>query len=146
MIIYKKKKNYFTGNMIQPCEVKLKRLTDFQIHRWTARKNSFKCLVCGQLHGTHNAMYLHILWKHPDRKFDNCRLCNTYIDAAIGLQAHLNECHKGEISTSLKSIVLKCQFCKNIFQGPNRKYNRSQHIKRVHLDVAVRCAAFNCCR
>jgi transcription elongation factor Elf1 len=132
--------------MIKPCELKIKKLTDYQVHRWTAGKKNFKCMVCGQMHGTHNAMYLHLIWKHPEKKFVWCRLCNKYIDAPKGLEAHLDKCHSEEISTSLKSKVLKCQFCKKIFTGQNRKYARSVHIKNAHSDIAVRCAAFNCCR
>jgi hypothetical protein len=134
------------GNMMKPCEINVKKLTDYQIHRSTDSAKNFKCFVCGQMHGTHNAMYLHILWKHPEKKFIKCRLCNKYADAKIGLQAHLDECHKGEISTSLKSKVLKCQFCKKLFTGQGRKYQRSEHLKKIHPNSAVRCAWFNCCR
>ena len=130
--------------MIKPCELKIKKLTDFQIHQWTDGGKKFKCLVCGLMHGTLNAMYLHMLWKHPEKKFFWCRLCRKYIDAPK--EAHFDECHSEEISTSLKSKLLKCQFCEKIFAGQNRKYGRSQHIKKAHSDIAVRCAAFSCCR
>jgi transcription elongation factor Elf1 len=133
--------------MIKPCEMKIKKLTKFQIHRWTeVGKKNFKCLVCGLLHHTDNAMYLHMLWKHPEKKFIKCRLCKKYIDSAIGKQVHFDECHKGEISTSLKTKVLKCQLCDKIFIGQGRKYQRSQHLKANHSDTAVRCAWFSCCR
>jgi hypothetical protein len=91
-------------------------------------------------------MYLHMLCGHPEKRFNICRLCSKYIDAAIGMQAHLDEVHGEEISTSLKTSVLKCQFCEKLFRGAHRKYNRSQHIKNSHSDKAVRCAWFNCCR
>lgn len=132
---------------MKSCQLKLKKLTDYQVHRWAARgKKNFECVVCGLKHGTQNAMYLHMLWKHPETKFVRCKLCSTYIDAAIGLPAHFDECHSGEISTSLKSKVLKCKFCEKIFEGQRRKYLRSKHTATFHSDVAVRCAAFNCCR
>jgi transcription elongation factor Elf1 len=133
--------------MIKPCELKIKKMTIFQIHRWTeAGKKNFKCLVCGLMHSTQNAMYLHTLWKHPEKKFLKCKLCHMYIDATIGQQVHFDEFHKGEISTSLKTRVLKCQICDKIFTGEGRKYSRSQHLKEDHADTAVRCAWFNCCR
>jgi hypothetical protein len=132
--------------MMKPCELKIKKLTDYQVHRWTAGKKNFKCMVCGQMHGTHNALYLHVLWKHPEKKLIKCRLCPEFIDASKGLEAHIDECHSGEISTSLKTKILKCQFCEKIFPGQHRKYHCSQHIKKAHSDVAVRCAAFLCCR
>lgn len=130
----------------QTLRVEAKKLTDFQIHHWTAGKKTFKCLVCGKMYGTQNAMYLHMLLKHPEKKFNICRLCNKYIDAEIGMQAHLDEVHSEEISTSLKTNVLKCYFCEKIFIGQSRKYQRSQHIKNLHSSIAVRCASFNCCR
>jgi hypothetical protein len=138
---------YFLENKIKPCELKLFKLTNFQINRWTAgEKKNFACIVCGLMYGTKNAMYLHVLWKHPDRKFKICRLCDKYIDAVIGMQAHLDEVHGEEISTSLKASVLKCQFCTKFFIGQSRKYCRSQHIRHSHSDIAVRCAWIGCCR
>jgi hypothetical protein len=131
---------------MKPCELRIKKLTDYQIHRWTDRKNNFACVVCGLKHQTHNAMYLHIFWKHPEKKFVWCKLCRKYIDKVIGLEAHFDECHQGEISTSLKSKVLQCQFCKKIFRGQTRKYLRNQHMKNLHSEIAVRCVAFNCSR
>lgn len=132
---------------MKSCQLKLKKLTEYQVHHLTARgKKNFECVVCGSRHGTQNAMYLHMLWKHPETKFVRCKLCSTYIDAAIGLPAHFDECHSGEISTSLKSKVLKCKFCEKIFEGQARKYLRSKHTATFHSDVAVRCASFNCCR
>jgi transcription elongation factor Elf1 len=140
-------KCFYLENKIKPCELKLKKVTDFQIHHWTeAGKKNFKCVVCGLKYGTYNAMYLHIIVKHPEKKFVKCKLCDVYIDAEIGRHAHFDEFHKGEISTSLKTNALKCQFCEKIFIGRSRKYQRSQHIKNNHSDIAVRCAAFNCCR
>jgi hypothetical protein len=124
----------------------LKKLTYFQIHRWTAGKKSFKCMVCGKMHGTHNALYLHMLWKHPEKNITKCRLCNKYVEAPNGLEAHFDECHSGEISTSLKTKILKCQFCEKIFLGRKRKILRSEHTRRYHSDTAVRCAALKCCR
>jgi hypothetical protein len=133
--------------MIKPCETRLQKLTEKQLQRWDATVNPFSCLVCGKKHGTYNALYLHLYWKHPDKKLIKCRLCNKYIITSKGgIQTHLDEFHRGEMSTSLKSSALKCQFCEKLFTGQHRKYLRSHHLKNDHSDVAIRCALFNCCR
>jgi len=132
--------------------MRLKKLTDFQIQSWDGTViKPFTCLVCGKKHGTHNAVNLHILTKHPDKSQIKCQLCNKYIITARtnGMKTHLDEFHKGEISTSLKSSALKCQFCEKVFTGAtvqSRKYQRSRHLKENHSDIAIRCAWFGCCR
>lgn len=96
-------------------------------------------MVCGSRHGTHNAMYLHILWKHPEKKIRKCRLCKKHVECAVkGFRAHFEECHSEE--------VLKCEFCEKIFVGSSRLIYMSQHMKKDHSGVAFRCAWNSCCR
>lgn len=87
--------------MIKPCEMRLQKLTSYQLHIHDVAVKIYKCLVCGKKHSTHNAMYLHTLSKHPEKKLLKCKLCKKYIniDSAMGLQAHLEEFHSKEIST-----------------------------------------------
>ncbi|XP_074657197.1 uncharacterized protein LOC141910362 [Tubulanus polymorphus] len=81
----------------------------------------FKCEVCGKCFALKSQCKQHVKLVHSDERPFKCQFCGKRMKTRVNLEVH-ERIHTGE-------KPFKCPMCEECF---NVKYNRKQHMKRIH--------------